>query len=301
MDRDYGRKRRRRVLRRILTVFTAAGVLFFAGAGTAALINRPGLPASQNALSPKNTLRPSSAVFSGPSSAPPSSLPLSSASPPLANLPSSAPPESEPSEEGSAADSASPPESMVEESWFDDAAFIGNSRTEGLANYDGLGGAAYYALKGLMVSTVGTKPAVRIGNEKVSVMQALRRNKFKKVYVMLGINELGWSSFQTFVDDYGTMVDEIKEDQPGAAVYLQSILPVTEKESESSTIYTNRKIDDYNEAIQKIAEQKEVRYLAVGSALSDSSGCLPAGASADGIHLNAEYCGKWCDYLRSHT
>lgn len=189
---------------------------------------------------------------------------------------------------------------MVPESWFDDAVFIGDSRTEGLANYDGLGDAVYYAHKGLTVSTVSTEPVVRIDGQKVAIMQALRKKHFAKIYLMLGVNELGWSSSQTFVEKYASLVDQLKKDQPDAQIYLQSILPVSAKKSESGTVYTNEKIVSYNQAIQKIAGQKKVRYLAVNTAVSDSAGCLPADASTDGVHLNAAYCGKWCAYLRSH-
>ena len=290
------RRRRRQILRKVLICVTAAGILFLAGAGTARLVR--GLEGGRS---------PQSAPSSGIAGASQGSPGSSSGAPPGPS--SAAPPSSAASRPGSSSGASEPPAEasgsasgpMVAKSWFDDAVFIGDSRTEGLANYNGLGGASYYTLKGLMVSTVGTKPAVRIGNAKVSVMQALQKKKFGKVYVMLGVNELGWSSSQTFVEDYGKMVDDMKKDQPGAKIYLQSILPVTEEKSSSSDIYNNAKIDSYNKAIRKIAEQKGVRYLAVNSAVSDGSGCLPADASTDGVHLNAKYCGKWCEYLRSHT
>lgn len=288
----YRRRRRRHwVLRRILICSAAAGILFLAGVGTARLVR--GLEAYSIRSAPALSESARHTEGSGPSSgAPPGSSAFSAVSGADSASSGSGPP---------MVTSGSAPESMVEKSWFDDAVFIGDSRTEGLANCDGLGDAAYYALKGLMVSTVGTKPAVEAGGRKVSVLQALGMKKFGKVYVMLGVNELGWSSSQTFVEKYADMVDEIRKDQPDAKIYLQSILPVTAEKSASSAVYTNRKIDSYNQAIQKIAEQKKVRYLAVNTAVSDASGCLPADASADGVHLNAAYCGKWSEYLRSHT
>lgn len=283
-DMNRRRRRRRQILRKILICVAAAGILFLAGAGTARLVR--GLEGNSPLSAPSSEIARASEAPPGSSSgAPPAP---SSAAPPVVSKP--------PAEV-----SGPPPESMVEKSWFDDAVFIGDSRTEGLALYDGLGGASYYTLKGLMVSTVETKPAVEIGGRKVSVMQALRMEKFGKVYVMLGVNELGWSSSQTFVEDYGKLVDDLKKNQPGARIYLQSILPVTAEKSASSTIYNNTKIESYNKAIRKIADEKGVRYLAVSSAVSDRSGCLPPEASTDGVHLNAKYCGKWCEYLRSHT
>lgn len=218
-----------------------------------------------------------------------------------AGSPSKAPSRPSPEHSESPPAQADPGGPQKPEEWFNDAVFIGDSRTEGLENYDGLGNAEYFAVKGLMVDTVYTKAAIKMNGNKLTVMQAMKQKKFGKVFIMLGVNELGWSDFRSFVDDYGKMVDDVKKDQPGAEIYLQSILPVTTQKSVSSTIYNNQKIKNYNQAIQKLADQKKIKYLAVDTAVSDPSGALPPDAATDGIHLNAQYCKKWCDYLKTHT
>lgn len=187
----------------------------------------------------------------------------------------------------------------VDGKWFEDAVFIGDSRTEGLRNYDGLGNATYYAVKGLMVNTVYTKEALLDGKNQ-TVMRALRGRKFGKVYIMLGINELGWSSMQMFADGYRKVVSDVKKAQPAAKIYLQSILPVSEKKSTQDPIYNNKKIGEYNQAISNIARENGVIFLRVSEAVQDPSGALPSSASSDGIHLNSQYCAKWCDYLKTH-
>jgi Lysophospholipase L1 and related esterases len=199
-----------------------------------------------------------------------------------------------------AAQKLSVPAAASDEEDFDGALFIGDSRTEGLENYNGLQGARYYAVKGLMVNTVYTKPAVESGGEKVTVMQALRKDRFSRVYVMLGVNELGWSNTDKFIEDYTKMIEDIKQYQPQAKIFLQSILPVSEKKSVSDKIYNNNKIAAYNAEIEKIAEKENVYYLKVNTAVSDSGGYLPEEASSDGVHLNRKYIKIWCDYLRAH-
>lgn len=183
--------------------------------------------------------------------------------------------------------------------WFDDAVFIGDSRTEGLRNYDGLGNATYYAVKGLMVNTVYTKQALLDGKNQ-TVMQALQHRKFGKVYIMLGINELGWSSMEMFTDGYRKVVSDVKKAQPSAKIYLQSILPVSEKKSAQDPVYNNTRIGKYNQVISDIARENGAVFLRVSEAVQDSSGALPTSASSDGVHLNSQYCGKWCDYLKAH-
>lgn len=46
---------------------------------------------------------------------------------------------------------------QVADSYFDDAAFIGDSRTQGLQLYTGLPNATFYATQGLMVDTFFSK------------------------------------------------------------------------------------------------------------------------------------------------
>ena len=68
----------------------------------------------------------------------------------------------------------------VDNSYFDDAVFIGDSRTEGLITNTGLSNTTAYTYKGLMVDTVFTKPVIRRGENRVSVMDALKTTSFSK-------------------------------------------------------------------------------------------------------------------------
>ena len=78
--------------------------------------------------------------------------------------------------------SAPVPESeQVAKSYFDDAVFIGDSRTEGFMLSAGLSNATFYSHKGITVNTVFTEPAIKMGNSKVSIMDALAKTDFSKV------------------------------------------------------------------------------------------------------------------------
>ena len=185
--------------------------------------------------------------------------------------------------------------------FFDDAAFIGDSRTEGFMLYTGQNNATFYATKGLMVDTFFTKEFVRQGDKKVTIPEDMKNKTFGKVYVMLGVNELGWAYESVFIKKYGELVDKIKELQPNATVYVQSILPVTKEKSSKDTIYNNPKINRYNELLEQMARDKGAVYLKVNESVGLDDGALPANATTDGVHLNREYCLKWRDYLRTHA
>ena len=195
-----------------------------------------------------------------------------------------------------------PAGATVDNSYFDDAVFIGDSRTQGFIIYNDLTNATAYMDKGLKVDTAFTRADIDVNGVKMTAMDALAQNiTFQKVYVMLGVNELGWAYSDIFIEKYGELVDKIKEIKPDAEIYIQSILPVSEKKSNSDEIYNMTKINEYNSLIQKMAEEKQVYYLNVAEAVADDNGYLPEEASTDGVHLNKEYCAKWLDYLKSHT
>ncbi len=111
-----------------------------------------------------------------------------------------------------------PESSPVEDSYFDDAVFIGDSRTEGMILNTGLSNGTAYVYKGLMVDTVFTKPVVNKDGQKRSVMDALKSTQFSKAYIMLGINETGWVYSQSFQTKYDSIEipDNLNEVVQGA-------------------------------------------------------------------------------------
>jgi hypothetical protein len=190
---------------------------------------------------------------------------------------------------------------VAPDEYFDDALFIGDSRTEGLLIYSGLGNATFYFSKGLSVDQVFNKETVTLNGKKYTVSAALGQEHFGKIYIMMGVNELGWVYLDKFIEKYVEIIDRIKETQKGATIYVQSILPVTKAKSDKDDIYNNPNIDKFNELIEIMAADEGVVYLPVNECVSDESGVLPDEATVDGVHLNKEYCKKWEQYLREHV
>ena len=181
-------------------------------------------------------------------------------------------------------------------------AFIGDSRTQGFIMYNGLSKVQDYSYIGLMVDTAVSKKIVKTSNgEKITLLQDMKNKDIKSVYIMLGVNELGWSYPQVFKLKYGELVDEIKKVKPNCHIYLQSILPVTKSKNQSDKIFNNTNIAKFNQLVQEVAKEKNITYLDVQSALKDENGYLPEEASTDGIHINKKYCEKWLEYLKNNS
>lgn len=194
-----------------------------------------------------------------------------------------------------------PESDPVTDSYFADAIFIGDSRTQALQFFSGLTETTYYADKGLNVKTIFDKKTVKSGDTKITIIEALKQTPFNKAYIMFGINELGWPSSTHFIDYYSKIIDELLLAQPNATIYVQSILPVTTEKSNSNTVFTNEKVNHYNELIFAMCKEKNVNYIDLNGFAQDEKGALFADASTDGIHLTKAYVIKWLDYLKTHT
>lgn len=187
------------------------------------------------------------------------------------------------------------------ENYFSDAAFVGDSRTDGLLLYSGIRGATGLSYKGLTVLELEDKRVkFTVSGITDTVMGALEKERYGKVYIMLGVNELGWDDDPLFYNTYTQEVQRVKELQPNAIIYLQAILPVTQTESDSHPYFNNENILRYNEIIAQIAEEQQVYYLDVGTSVMGEDGALPEEGSTDGIHLKRDYYKKWYEYLKHH-
>lgn len=190
----------------------------------------------------------------------------------------------------------------VDDDYFKDAVFIGDSRTEGFILNNGLTSKiTSYTHKGLTVDTIFTDKVINMNGRKITIIEALKKTNFSKVYIMLGINETGWIYSDMFINKYAKIIDEIKRINPKCIIYIESIIPVTEKASNEHRYINNAKIEEYNSLIKKMAKEKDICYLDIQDSVINQSGVLPEDAASDGIHLNRKYCEKWFEYLKNHA
>ena len=180
---------------------------------------------------------------------------------------------------------------------FENALFIGDSRTEGLLLNTHLTEATFFAVRGLAVDNIHYKEFVRSGDDKLTVMEALENGTWDRIYIMLGVNELGWQSESKFIEAYREVVLCVRERQPEAEIIVQSILPVTKSKSDRDSIYNNPKIYRYNELLVIMAAEENVTYADLVPAVADENGDLPEEGASDGVHLTKSYYQKWLDYL----
>lgn len=191
----------------------------------------------------------------------------------------------------------------VTEDYFDDAVFIGDSRTVGLYEYAGMEERAdFFAKISLTIYDVFTEKIVKdeVAGRKITVEDALSRKQYGKVYLMLGINELGTGTTESFMKEYKAVVDRLQELQPDAVIFVQGIMRVTGEKNEKDLIFNNTNINEKNAEIAKLADNERIFYIDVNEAVCDEDGNLNEEYTIDEIHLKAKYYGIWKDFLLQH-
>ena len=194
-----------------------------------------------------------------------------------------------------------PPAPPKPENPFEGALFIGDSRTVGIGKYAGITESDFFATTGMSVYSI-FKEKVKVGDraEKCTLETLLAEAQYDRIYLMLGINELGYNLDNT-ATTYGEVVARLRELQPEAYIYIQANLHVTKKKSDGDKTYNNDRINRLNESISAFADGKQTFYLDVNPVYDDENGAMTAEYTWDEIHLMAKHYALWADYLRENT
>lgn len=185
----------------------------------------------------------------------------------------------------------------VDESYFDDALFIGDSRTVGLRDYTDLSEHADFLCKtSLTIYKVMDEDFKGMG----TVKEVLLKKDYGKIYLMIGINELGRGTTEDFMAKYTEVVDELHALEPDARIMIQANMKVTAKKSTSDDIFNNSNITARNHAIATLADNETFFYIDMNEAVCDENGDLKEEYTHDQIHLLGKYTELWKEYLLQH-
>lgn len=191
---------------------------------------------------------------------------------------------------------------QVEDDYFDDAVFIGDSRTRSLQLYANLENTTFLADTGLTIYTVLDKKLTpSTMTTKTTVTDYLTDHQFKKIYLMLGINEIGTGTAESFCKYYGEVLETLRDLQPDAIIYLQAILHVSESKDKEHPYINNTAITERNEALQSLVDNEHIFWLDSNPVICDENGYLIDSYTFDGVHLQAKYVYLWTDYLKQHA
>lgn len=207
-----------------------------------------------------------------------------------------------------------PESSRVDRSYFDDAAFVGDSVSLKLNYYNAstseLGNAKFFTSGSLGaanalwdVSGESVHPSYQ--GTKMLIEDCIANSGAKKVFIMLGMNDIGLYTKEESIDNYKELIGRILDKSPDAVIFVQSMTPITANSNRSGKKLNNDTIREYNGMLLEMCEEKGWYYLDVASVMYDESGALKQSYCSDaegmGMHFTNEGCQKWADYLKTHA
>ena len=188
-------------------------------------------------------------------------------------------------------------------SYFNDAIFLGDSRTLGISDYAGLDEADFFCDSGMTIFKLLEPGGVTYQKtgDKEDVSQVLQQKRYGKIYIMLGMNELGYGNTDMYLEQYRKVVEQIREWQPDAVIYIMANLHVSREKNNMETEFNNININDKNAASALLANGTDIFYLDVNPLFTDSDGYLNAELTFDGVHLYAKHYDVWREFLLEHA
>lgn len=190
--------------------------------------------------------------------------------------------------------------SSVDDSYFSDAVFIGDSRMEGFRNASGITQGRFFTSVGMSLSSMANDPIISTSDGNITVAAALSGGHYNKIYIMLGTNDLGEYDWDSFRDGFISVTKRFQEIQPDAIIYICSVIYVDETKVPSTQYVNNANVDKINSILLEICEEKDYHYLDLNEFLTSGYGSLLDEASSDGVHLYPDYCRQMLSYLKSH-
>ena len=177
--------------------------------------------------------------------------------------------------------------------YFADALFIGDSRMVGIRDYGTIKNADYYCNVGLGINNMSK------GVDGVSLDAKLSAKTYGKIYIMLGVNDVGYA-YEPTITKYAQILALIRQKQPNAVIYILSNLHVTKQRSAHDRYVNNPMIDRLNTAQSAYANAADIVYLDSNALFDDAEGNLNADYTGDGTHIYAKHYKDWCDWLTAH-
>nr|MBQ8245104.1 hypothetical protein [Oscillospiraceae bacterium] len=187
---------------------------------------------------------------------------------------------------------------------FAEAAIIGDSITYFMfqweSKYDYLGEVTFLARGGVSLNgfILRSKNVFFRGKERY-LEDAIAEAGVKKIYVMLGQNDLSSKARTKIMDNWVLLLERIREKSPDVEIYMQSCIPeVSEKDEYNEK---NLRIFEYNDTLRAFAKENGCHYIDLKYYIEDHQGKMPESYSQGNYHMNEAGCLTWMQILRYYA
>ncbi|NLX83807.1 MAG: hypothetical protein GXZ04_08380 [Clostridiales bacterium] len=192
---------------------------------------------------------------------------------------------------------------MVDDSYFENAIFIGDSLAEGLALNRLLPTMEFVTKIGQSANGVVRHRVYKYQGKSVRMVELLKAKQPEKLYIWIGSNGVDKYTPEHVIPQYETMLDLFISELPDTLIYCVSLAPVVERRVQREyPRMTNKRIHQFNALIEEAAKTRNCYYLPLAFTLMNEDGGLTKEYSAgDGIHLSKTGYAVVNEFLRTHT
>lgn len=195
-------------------------------------------------------------------------------------------------------------ENPQDTSFFDDAAFIGDSVSYVLQQWNlkngNFGNAVFLTRSSLgLQNSIDGRMTVNYQGVSYSPEDALTVVGAGKLFVMLGFNDLALFGVDGTMERWEIFIDRILEKNPEIQIYIQSCTPV-HSDSEYSKL-NNDIIDEYNERLELYCQENGYRFVNIAPYFKDFRNSLvPEYCSDARMHITYDGAMIWEYALKAY-
>lgn len=189
-----------------------------------------------------------------------------------------------------------PDSNRVDASYYDDALFVGDSRMGSLALYGSYPNQEVYYIEGLFLNKIDITKL----EDQDTILDKINASQKHNLYLMLGLNEIGWEDYQVFVDQYSAFIKKIKQDKPDMNIYVFLLYTpdhtlTIDKQAINEAVYND------NMLLRKMCYENQVYCLDMDPYFALNDHKIDKSFAQDGIHLNAEGIKLFEEFIECHV
>lgn len=179
--------------------------------------------------------------------------------------------------------------SQIGDDYLNKITFIGDSRFVVLNKY-GIDQSNIYAKSGLNHKQALTWDFIETSDgENITLIEALEDIQTDIILMNFGVNGAGWFTDDEFISTYHELLDLIQDNvDDDIIIIMQSILPIAKSYESKENGFPNARIDDLNQYLIEIADERGLYYLDSSDVLKDEDNFLDTKFTGDGLHFNDE-------------
>ena len=182
----------------------------------------------------------------------------------------------------------------VADSHFVTALIVGDTRVEGISLYLESCPAELYYSQSMTAQTA-------LSAEGTPVFASDLAGK-SSVYIMLGLNEMGWAYPELYEDYLEELLSAVGAAAPKASVYVSRVIPLTAEAASSRSYMDASLVASMNSIVDRCAKSAQCYIIDPAEVLCGEDGwLLDAYAEANGLSLNQSGYEALYQYLKTHV